>query len=169
LIIYEGTEILDGNIVKQKSGRDRGGYFMRKKLLIRAAVVLGVCLATLLMAAPAMAIWDWCDVDPILTIGGHSVSLDAAYLGDSQDINGKITFVVTVPRGTPVSIDAVDPGVKVKVRYDGDSSNGIPVGVSVSIKSKQTYDTTLTVTLEGTQLTVETGNTDDTLGYSFII
>lgn len=141
---------------------------MRKKWLIRATVILGVCVATLLIAAPAMAIWDWCDVDPTLSIGGHTVSLDAAYLGNSHDINGEITFIVTVPRGTPVSIGKVDPGVQLKIRYDGNSSNGIPVEVSAGIKANTNFDTKLTVVLDEKQLVVKNGMTNNSLDYSFV-
>jgi hypothetical protein len=142
---------------------------MRKKWLLRASVLLGICVAALLMAAPAMAIWDWCDVDPLLNIGGHNVSLDAGYLGNSSDINGKITFTVTVPQGTGVSVVSVEPGAFVKIRYGGDSSTGIQVQVSVNIKTKNLDDTHLTVSLEGAQIAEEQGTTAADLAYSFVV
>ena len=143
---------------------------MRKKWLLRAIVMLGVCVATLLIAAPAMAIWDWCDVDPTLSIGGHPVSLDAAYQGNPADINGKISFVVTVPRGTQVLVGTLEPNVNVKVRFGDASSSGIPVDVSVSIKSKTSYNTSLSVSLDTKQiLKQERGKTNSTLEYDFVI
>lgn len=149
---------------------------MRKKLLIRAAVVLGVCLATLLMAAPAMAIWDWCDVDPTLTIGGHTVSLDASYQGDPSQIRGKIEFIVEVPAGTQVKVVSCDSTAQVKVIYDKNSddrdnegnrynkhndnrnfcntgSRGIAVDISVDIKSKSSFPTQLIIILDAKKIT----------------
>ena len=86
---------------------------MKRKWLIRAAVILGVCMATLLIAAPAMAMWDWCDRDPVLNIGGHTVSLDVSIKGDPQEIRGHIVFSVSVPEGTQVSVISCEPDAKV--------------------------------------------------------
>jgi hypothetical protein len=165
---------------------------MRKKWLIRATVLLGVCVATLLIAAPAMAIWDWCDVDPTLSIGGHTVSLDASYQGDPSQIRGKIEFTVEVPAGTQVKLISCDSTAQVKIVYDKcndnrdnnengngrqndnrdsyhKSSKGTSVEVSVDIKSKTAYASLLTVSLDGKKITLQKSTTDKDLDYSFVI
>jgi hypothetical protein len=147
---------------------------MKNKLLIRAAVILGVCMATLLVATPAMAIWDWCDVDPVLSIDGHNVSLQAAIQGDPQQMHGKIAFRVSVPEGTEVSVISCEPNARVIIKYDKsksgvDDDHSIPVEVSVDIKTKTTFNSRLGVSLDGEQISQEQGNTDSELVSSFII
>jgi hypothetical protein len=142
---------------------------MKKKWLIRAAIILGVCMAALLIAAPAMAMWDWCDVDPVVSIGGHTVSLDVSIQGDPQQINGHIVFTVSVPQDIQIAVISCAPGVQVKIRKCDDSSTGIPVEVSVGIKTKDTLNTQLSVSLDGVQIVQEQGTTDCDLGYNFVI
>jgi hypothetical protein len=161
---------------------------MKKKWFIRAAVMLGVCVATLLIAAPAMAMWDWCDIDPVVSIGGHTVSLDAAFQGDPQQIRGDIVFSITVPKGTQVHIISCEPNAEVKINYNNgngndcnngnngndrssfrQSSRGIPVAVSVDINTRTTFNTRLTVSLDGTQIDQEQGTTRHDLESDFSI
>ena len=152
---------------------------MKRKWLIRAAVVLGVFVSTLLIAAPAMAMWDWCDVDPVLSIGGHTVSLDASLQGDPQQIRGDIVFSVTVPKGTQIRVVSCERGATVKINYDNSSNNSnnnsnnddnnltacrrgsssIPVEVSVDINTKTVFNTRLTVTQDGKQIAQVLGTT----------
>ena len=143
---------------------------MKRKWLIRAAVILGVCMATLLIAAPAMAMWDWCDRDPVLNIGGHTVSLDVSIKGDPQEIRGHIVFSVSVPEGTQVSVISCEPDAKVNINYSDVSSNVIPVAVSVAINTKTTFDAKLTVSLDGKKGTLlAEGDTDCDLAGSFVL
>ena len=147
------------------------GEFVNKKWLVRAAVVLGVLMATLLVAAPAMAMWSWCSLDPTLNIGGHTVSLQADIQGDPDAVNGNIWFNVTVPKGTPVSVVYIDPGAKVKIYYtDGSSKNKMPVNVSVvDINTRDIYPSRLIVSLDGNQIALVEGTTADDLNYNFTI
>lgn len=168
---------------------------MRKKWLVRAAVVIGVFVASLLVATPAMAMWDWCDCDPVLNIGGHTVSLDAALQGDPKEIRGNIAFTVTVPRGTQINVVYCEPNATVKINYNNsynsnynDNNNStsncndnnswgsfrqspcsIPVSVSVDINTKTVYNTRLTVGLDGKQIAQVMGTTRHDLEYSFTV
>jgi len=168
-----------------------------KKWFLRGVVVLGVFVATLVIAAPAMACWDWCD-DPILTIGGHNVSIVASIEGDPAQIRGNIEFTVTVPKGTQVSVIFCEPNATVRISYNNSSnsnngqngnnnnngqngnnnnssssyrpiSQSIPVDVSVDINSKTVLNTQLTVTLDGQQVAQDQGTTRHDLSCSFTI
>ncbi len=123
---------------------------MKSKWFIRVAVILGVCLTMLLVANPAMAMWSWCDLDPELNIDGHTVKLDAGFLVDTvnpQSVNGKITFNITVPVGTQISVMSCEPGANVKIRYDKSNVNSVDeVVISVDIKTRIECGTRLTVT-----------------------
>ena len=143
---------------------------MNKKWLVRAAVVLGVLMATLLVTTPVMAAWSWCSLDPVLNIDGHTMSLQADIQGDPDAVNGNIWFKVTVPEGTPVSVVYIDPGAKVKIYYtDGSSKNKISVDVSVDINTRETYPSRLIVILDGKQIALVEGTTADELIYNFTI
>jgi hypothetical protein len=139
----------------------------------------------LLIATPAMAMWDWCDVDPILDIDGHTVSIDASVQGDPQQICGDIVFSVSVPRGTPVSVIYCEPNARVKINYNSSyNSNscdegerfsrheglrGIPVSVSVDINSKAKFNTRVIVTVDGEQVAQDQETTRGKLSCSFTI
>jgi hypothetical protein len=132
-------------------------------------------MAALLVAAPAMAMWDWCDVDPSLSIGGHDVSIQAAIQGDPTLIRGNIVFTVEVPFGTQIRVDSCDPGARVVIKYDysgfsfgfGNSywggwnkpSKDIPVDVSVDINSWKTFQTRVVVFVDGKQVAQDTATT----------
>jgi hypothetical protein len=138
---------------------------INKKWLARIAAALAVGVASLVIATPAMAIMTWCDLDPVVNINGHVVSMDASILGDPEDIHGHVTFVVTVPRGTQVDVASIDEGAKVKIRYDKNSID--TVAISVDIKTKATYETKLIVTMDDQQLAEVPGTTENPLEYVF--
>lgn len=153
-----------------------------RKWLPRGMVVLGVCVAMLLVASPAMAKWSWSDCDPILDIEGHTVSLLASIEGDPAQIDGQILFNVTLPRGTDVAVVYCEPNARVKINYNnasgwdvdnawsrGNRSSAIPVSVSVDIDSKEKFNTRLVVTVDGVQVAQELGTTRGKLFSSFII
>jgi hypothetical protein len=123
-----------------------------------------VCVASLVIATPAMALMSWCDWIRV-NINGHVVSMDASILGDPEDIHGHVTFEVTVPRGTQVDVVSIDEGAKVKVRYDKNKAD--TVEISVDIKTKDTYETKLVVTMDDQQLAEVSGTTDSPLEYVF--
>jgi predicted AAA+ superfamily ATPase len=91
--------------------------------------------------------------------------MDASILGDPEDIHGHVTFEVTVPRGTQVDVVSIDEGAKVKVRYDKNKAD--TVEISVDIKTKDTYETKLVVTMDDQQLAEVSGTTDSPLEYVF--
>ena len=165
---------------------------MKKKWMVRAAVALGACVAALLITVPAMAMWDWCACDPILDIGGHSVSLDASIQGDPELIRGDIVFTVSVPQGTDISVISCEPGARVHINYSNSgrgygfgsglfkwsvfnhsgphsASNTIPVSVSVKIKSRTEFNTMLVVTVDDVQVAQDEGTTRHNLNCDFTI
>jgi hypothetical protein len=153
---------------------------MNKKWLVRAAVAVGVLMAALLVAAPAMAMWDWCDRDPVISIAGHTVSLDASIQGDPKQIDkmkGDMVFTVTVPKDTEISVISCDDGAQVKIVYGpktpphGKSSGDITVKVSLDIPAPKhtTFNSQLTVTLDGVQIIQDQGTTDIDLNDNFTI
>jgi hypothetical protein len=155
---------------------------MKSKWFLRVAAILGVCMASLLVATPAMAMWSWCDVDPVLNIEGHTVSLDALLQGDPTQIRGDIVFSVTIPEGTHVSVIFCEPNARVEINYDRTkcdedknhskksvNSHEIPVDVSVEINTKTTFNTKLVVTLDGKLILQEEGTTNHDLEANFTI
>jgi hypothetical protein len=112
-----------------------------------------------------MAMWDWCDVDPVLNIGGHIVTIRASILGDPEAINGKIKFYVVVPDGVSSSVISVDHGGKVKVTC----GTGAKVEVIAAIKTKTTYDSQLIVLVDGNPAASALGTTDNALDCTFLI
>lgn len=165
---------------------------MKKKWLVRGAVALGICVATLLITVPAMAMWDWCGHDPVLAIAGHTVSLDASVQGDPQQIRGDIVVTVSVPQGTDITIVSIDAGTEVHINYSNSGcgwgygsslfkwsvpdhftkhgqSDDIPVSVSVDINSKTQFNTMLVVTVDGVQVAQDQSTTCGSLGCDFTI
>jgi hypothetical protein len=157
---------------------------MKKKWLVRAAVALGVCVATLLITVPAMAMWDWCGCDPVVDINGHTVSLDASIQGDTQQIHGDIVFTISVPQGTDITVVSTEPGAEIHINHGNSGygygsgsqlfkwsvgSSDIPVSVSVDINSKTEFNTMLVVTVDGVQVAQDQGTTRCDLECDFAI
>ncbi len=147
---------------------------MKRKWLVRSAVILGVLMSTVLVVVPAMAIWDWCDVDPVVSIGGHTVNLDASIQGDPGQITGNIEFTVTVPLGTEVNVISSQPGATVDIQYmkwfpAGFFTRFVPVYVNVDINTKAVYNTRLVVTVDGQKVASDAGNTRGELNCIFIL
>jgi len=133
---------------------------MKNKWLIRSAVLLGVCMAALLVTTPLMAAWSWCDVDPILSINGHEVHWQAFVLGDPALIVGKVEFDITAYKGTDVKVLYVDSyfKTKVKVIYKVDMSPG-EVLLSFNFTTAKTYDLNVVVSVDGVEKFNEVGTT----------
>ena len=136
-----------------------------KNWILRGAAILAILISTLLIAAPAMAIWDWCDVDPIVSIGTHTVSIMTSIPGDPHDINGKIKIYVVVPEGLPSSVISSDHAGKVKLS----TGNNTEVEVTAQIKTKVAYDSKLVVLVDGIEAATVTGTTDNALVCTFMI
>jgi hypothetical protein len=138
---------------------------MNRKWLIRAAVSIAVCAASLLIAAPVLAPWGWCDEDPVLNINGYKVNLDAAYQGDPSLVSG-MEFHVNAPAGTQISLLACDPGATITINFNnGNGNQGIKV--SVEFNTGEEYAATLTVSVAGTPVNQVAGNTQEGLATSF--
>jgi len=136
-----------------------------KNWMLRGVAILGVLISTLLIVAPAMAMWDWCDVDPTLSIGSHTISIMASIKGDPQDINGKIKFYVIVPDGVSSSIISCDHAGKVKLT----SGPVADCEVIAAIKTKSTYKSQLVVLVDGVPAATVLGTTDNALVCTFLI
>jgi hypothetical protein len=137
---------------------------MSKKWLVRILGVIGVVTSALLVTTPVAAMWDWCEVDPTLSISGHTVALQASMQGDPQAVIGQTVFTVSVPWGTSVSVVSIEKGAKVNINYCGMAwGNTVPVRVNVDIKTKgrTSYKTRLTVCVDGGGSTVLDESTTD--------
>jgi hypothetical protein len=118
---------------------------MKKKWMIRVAVLIGTLMAALLVAAPAMAMWDWCDVDPSMTIANHAVALHVAIQGNPDALPDNIAFTVSVPKGTVLTMGDTQ-GLKVKVKYNAKADlTGTAVVVSVNVNSGENLPIEFTV------------------------
>ena len=148
-----------------------GGNNMKKHRLLRVAVILSVCITALLIATPVLAMWSWCDIDPVLSIGGNTVQLHAiVYCETPEEIRGHVVFEVTVPKGTDASVISIDPYVKAKVKIK--ENKKAPAGqvvVTVDINTKKTYDVQFEVTLNGVQIAFITGDTKNSPEFAFDI
>jgi hypothetical protein len=140
---------------------------MNKKWIVRAAAVAAVCVASLLIAAPVLAPWGWCDVDPVLNVNGHTVNLDAAIQGDPQVLNNGVDFYVVVPRGTEISVVSCDQGADVTIINAPWRSDSIYVWVCFNTHSN--FPAMLTVLVDGQQVSQATGTTNLGLGGSFSV
>ena len=134
-----------------------------KNWILRGAAILGVLISSLLIVAPAMAMWDWCDVDPTLSIGSHTVSIMASVKGDPQDINGKIKFYVVAPEGLSSSVISTERAAKVKLSA-GNNGN---VEITADIKTKAVYEWKIEVLVDGAQTAVVYGTTNNALYCTF--
>jgi hypothetical protein len=149
---------------------------MKNKWLIRSAVVLGACMAAVLIAAPVMAAWSWCSVDPVYSINGHTLRLQAEIQGDPEDVRGHVTFRVEVPKGTDISLVSLDPEWKAKseIHYVNDrdgkkdehdkdnedvTPGTIPVKVTYDLKTTEDYPCVLIVTLDNQEIARVDGTT----------
>ena len=151
---------------------------MTKKWIMRALMMAVVFVAALVIAVPTMAMWSWCDIDPVVNINGHIVSIDVGLQGDPQQIRGEIEFTVTVPKGTLVKVVSCDSNAEVNVKYNnsarswdknGSNEGSTPVDISVDINTKTTFNTRVTVSMDGKQVIQETGTTKHDLDCNFII
>ncbi len=69
---------------------------------------LGAILVALFLAGPISAVkagWDWCIIDPVIEIEGHTVNVEIAVPQDNlYDIAGDIPVLVAVPRGAEAEV-----------------------------------------------------------------
>ena len=151
---------------------------MTKKWIMRTMVMAVVFVAALDIAVPTMAMWSWGDIYPVVNINGHTVSIDAGLQGELQQMIGKIAFTITVPKGTLVKVISCDSNAEVNVKYNnssrswdkkGSNEGSTAVDISVDINSKTTFNTRVTVSIDGKQVIQETGTTKHDLDCNFII
>lgn len=150
---------------------------MKKTWLMRAAVPFAVCLVILLMSTPAMAIWEWCEMDPELIIDGHTVTLKALVEGDSADvaqaIHGNTWFRVYVPRGVDSALVSTEEKVKAKVFKDKnlevDADGGVPFTVSLKVNTQEAYPLYMVVLVDGEVVGEIFGDTSNGIKAQFIL
>ncbi len=148
---------------------------MRKLWLVRAAVPAALILTMLLVAAPAMAIWEWCEMDPELVIDGHAVTLQALVEGESgqvaQAVRGNTWFRVYIPRGVDGAVVSTEDKVKAKIFEDKelvtDGAGAIPFNVALTVNTHGTYPLCLIVSVDGEIVGEVFGNTSDGIKAEF--
>jgi hypothetical protein len=149
---------------------------MKKLWFCRLAVVLGVITSFFLVAAPALAIWDWCAFDPHLNINGATLDVKVMVGTDhgspNKLFNGNMVLTVTVPVGTDTGVISCDKKIKVVfIETNGLTANaaGTPVDIGLQIRAKGSDPLKLIVTLDGVQLTEIVELTDAPINYSLVI
>jgi hypothetical protein len=149
---------------------------MKKQWFWRLAVMLGVITTFFLVAAPALAIWDWCAFDPQLNINGTTLGVQIMVGTDhgspNKLFNGNMVLTVSVPVGTDTGFISCDKKIKVVfVETAGLTASvaGTPVDIYLQLKAKGSDPLKMTVTLDGVQLTEIVGLTDGPINYSLVI
>jgi hypothetical protein len=148
---------------------------MKKLLLWRLSVVLGIIATFFLVTAPALAIWEWCIFDPQLNINGRVVDLNVLIRTDgNQDklFNGNMVFTITVPRGTDAEVIYCEKKIKVRiVETDRPASgtDGTPVDISLQVKSKDCSLLKLDVSLDKQSIAEVEGTTCGVTNYYLVI
>lgn len=150
---------------------------MKKTWLMRAAVPFAVCLVMLLVSAPAMAIWEWCEMDPELIIDGHTVTLKALVEGDSADVaqavHGNTWFKVYVPLDVDSVLISTEEKVKAKVFNDKDleidDNGGVPFTVSLRVNTESAYPLRMVVLVDGEIVGEIFGDTLNGINAQFIL
>jgi hypothetical protein len=148
---------------------------MKKLWFYRLAVVVGVITSFFLVAAPALAIWDWCAFDPQLKINGHVVDINVLIQTDgNQDkiFNGNMVFTITVPRGTDADIIYCEKKVKVRIveaTWPASSGTNTPVAISLQIKAEECNPLKMIVTLDGQSNAIVDGVTCRVTNYNLVI
>ena len=116
---------------------------MGTKWLSRLVITAAVGLSSLLMLPmPVAAGWAWCEVDPLIVIDGHQVTLEGLVGGEeaavAQAIKGNTWFKVYVPRGVDTEIISTETKVKVQIFEDKNleiSDGVVPFIVVLSINT----------------------------------
>jgi hypothetical protein len=144
---------------------------MKKMWLMRLAVIATVCLSMLMIASPALAIWEWCELDPVITIDGHTVSIQGMVQGDPQQvaraIKGNILFEVSVPHGVNTKVVFIEKNAKLKITEDKCSSehdnHAVNIDVALSVKTHEEYPMMLKISVDGVVVGEILGNTEHEL------
>jgi hypothetical protein len=137
---------------------------LNKKWLLRAMVAVAVGIVSLLIAVPVLAPWGYCDTDPVLSINGHTVNLDAAIQGDPSALSGA-TFHVNAPAGTQIDVISVDPGAVLKINCN--NGNNQSIKVSVDFQTSSEYSAIFSVSVDGQTVAQSSGTTLEELSASF--
>jgi hypothetical protein len=136
---------------------------MKKSLFLRLAAILIACVAFLAVAAPALADWEWCIIDPHVTVGGHQLQLEALIGAQGPlDLIGDAQFIVAVPPGVPASVTYCDPGTQCRIFVDPRLQVGpdgsIPLRAAVVVLTRTQHPVVFEVMVDG-QLAVQVEGT----------
>ncbi len=128
---------------------------MKRSFLLRLAAILIACVAFLAVAAPALADWTWCIIDPHVTVADHHLELKA-YYQEGITLAGDAEFFVAIPPDVPASVTYCDPGTQCAVIVDPSLQVGpngaIPVRAGVLVNAQPQGAVLLTVIADGVQL-----------------
>jgi hypothetical protein len=139
---------------------------MKRSLLLRLSAIVIVCVAFLAVVAPVLADWEWCIIDPHVTVGGHQLQLEALVGAQGQlDQIGNAQFVLAVPPGVPASVTYLDPGTQCRIVVDPRLQVGpdgsIPVWSAVFVLTRTQHPVMFNVLADG-QLAAQAQGTTGT-------
>ena len=119
----------------------------------RTALALAVSLAALLVgASPALAGANWCEGDPVFSVGGNIVDITTSFTSDNLDDAGALAFELLVPSNAilpaVVSLNGSVPvrGTISRSLPPSYSVFGMPVVLRVSMNAARTFTTYTRVT-----------------------
>jgi hypothetical protein len=150
---------------------------MKNKWLSSLAATVVVSIVTVLLPAPVSAMWSWCEVDPVVVIDGHQVTLEGFVGGEEAAVDkamkGNTWFYVYVPRGVDTKIVSTEPHVKVKICQDQslDVKNGaVPFTVVLSVNTpKADYPMMMKVVIDNVMQPEANGSTATELKAHFTL
>jgi hypothetical protein len=149
---------------------------MKKTILLRLAIVLAAVATFFLIAAPAMAIWDWCMFDPELKINDYTVDVKVMIENDHGSpnslFNGNMILTVSVPPGTDTGVISCDKKIKV-VFVENDtlsaSGPGTQVDINLQIRAKGSVPLKMIVSQDGVPYPEIDASTVDPISYSLTV
>ena len=150
---------------------------MKINWVMRTAILIAVCLSMLIVSTPALAIWEWCEMDPELVIDGHTITLQALVERESTEVaeavHGITWFRVYVPRGIDAAVVSTEDRVKAKIFKDKDlavdGAGAVPVKVALTVNTQDIYPLCLRVSVDGEIVGEIFGDTSNTLTAQFIL
>ena len=138
---------------------------MKNHWLIRVGAILAACALALLAVVPVAAPWGWCEVDPVLSVDGHELSIDIAIQGDPAAIQDGMKAFINLPGAADVSLISSDSNVSTRIVVNHGVSE--KARVSVKFDTRENYPAKLTITLDGNQVAVVEGTTQNGIDCKF--
>jgi hypothetical protein len=147
---------------------------VKKSLFLRLAAIMVACVAFLAVAAPALADWEWCIIDPHVTVGGHQLQLEALIGAQGPlDLIGDAQFMVAVPPGVPARVTFCDPGTQCRIVVDPRLQVGpdgaIPMRAAVIVFARTQHPVMFEVLVDGEQAAGVEGMTGAFISTSLVL